>query len=267
MDYYHEAKAVTIVVPFKDGNTNDILVTSFTSVLYDGERNIVLDLGETVVDKTMTAAKQGTVVIPATANALHGDDLQEVRVLEVVLKTGDTEVEFSSVYVIEAEQSLQVMRNSFMTYETALMMSRQLVTTTDFKSATKDNQRLALAEAYSRITGLSMIYPVYSETGYIQGYRSMNAWSWLSLQASDFNSFPANFKKALRSAQLFEANYLLQDNTVAQKAAQGIQSETIGESSVTLRSGYTGTSGSTISSTAMSILGPFLDSSIKIARA
>lgn len=264
MNFHLENQIVEITVPFKDLNGAAITPTAMTAVLMDGEESEIVDFGDVVFNAAEVETK---IVIPGAMNTLQGDDLQEVRRLEVKITHAGGTFTVSHSYVIEAEQSLQIMRNSFMTYDTALMNSTQFVNMTAFASASDERRRAALVEAFRKITDLSMIYSIQDVDGDVVEERKLNRSNWSMVDADVFKTqFPTHFKRALRSAQLAEADDLLQGNVIAKKHAQGIASETIGESSVTLRHGFSSASSAGLGSTALALLSGYIDRQMKIAR-
>lgn len=264
MNFHLEGQIVEIVIPFKDLDGNAIVPTDITAALYNGEDRLLMSFGSIYFDPAEVEAK---IVLFSSLNLLEGDELQEVRRLEVQMTHADGIARRSHSYVIEAEQSLQIMRNSFMTYDTALMMSSGFVNLTAFVGDTDERRKAGLVEAYRRITSLAMIYNVLDQMGKSEGEHRIAAGTWHYLTAEDFQKMPSHFKRSLRSAQLAEADEILQGNVVARKHAQGIASETIGESSVTLRAGFAGSGGNSLSSAALAHLSGYLDSTVHIGRA
>lgn len=263
MNFYIEGKIVNIVIPFKDHNGNGVIPTAMSAVLYDGE-NVVIETFATIAfDVSQTST---TLVIPGVLNMLS-DDEEEVRRLVVKVTHTDGEFSVSKAYAIEPEQSLRVMVNSFMTKETANMMASRSVSLTTLVNETDTRKVFALVEAYNRITLHSMNVKWTDDLGKVTGEALITSDTWVHLTQENFMEFPVHFRKALRSAQLAEADELLQGNVIARKHAQGIVSETIGESSVTLREGFVGIGSSSLSAAAMSILSGYLTSSISLGRA
>jgi hypothetical protein len=265
MNFHPENQIVEIVVPFQDLNGAAIVPTDITAALYNGEDGLVMSFGAVAFDPLGVETR---IILPGALNALEGDELQEVRRLDVRITHAAGTVLRSHVYAIEAEQSLQIMRNSFMTFGTAQMMASQLVNLVAFNAETEARQRAALVEAYRRLTNLAMIYAIVDADGRTTSEHRLTPLTWHYIDADAFQTgFPSHFKRALRAAQLAEADELLQGNVIAQKHAQGIASETIGESSVTLRAGFTGASDAGISASALALLSGYIDRSISIGRA
>lgn len=265
MNFYPEFQIVNIIIPFENPNGETVVPTAIVAVLLDGEERVILDYGNIVFDG---AGSEVSVIIPGAHNTLQGDELQEVRRLAVEITHAGGSFSRSHAYVIEAEQSLQIMRNSFMTYDTALMMSSQFVNMTAFVNATDERRKAALVEAYRRIAELPMAYTIQNAEGVVLSEHKLNRANWGITNVDAFQTqFPTSFKRALRSAQLAEADSLLQGNVISQKHAQGIVSETIGESSVTLRAGFAGAADGSLSSGALALLSGYLDRNMKIGRA
>lgn len=264
MNFYLETQIVEIKVPFTDMDGNPIIPTDITAALYDGEDSLLMSFGSVVFDP---AEVEVPVVIHGALNTLQGEELQEVRRLEVKILHAGGSVTKSHAYAIEAEQSLRIMRNSFMTYDTAIMTAGQFVNLTAFSGDTEKRQKAALAEAYTRICNLSMIYTITDIEGKVTSTYKIGAATWPELDADDFKMLPSHFKRALRAAQLAEADEVLQGNVVARKQQQGIASETIGESSVTFRNGFGGQGSVGLGATALAHLSGYLDRSVVIGRA
>lgn len=265
MNFYLESQIVEIKVPFTDANGAPIVPTDITAALYDGEDTLLMSFGSVVFNP---AEVEATVVIHGTLNTLMGEDLQEVRRLYVKLSHAGGSVIKNHAYAIEAEQSLRIMRNSFMTYDTALLTARQFVNLTTFVGESEERQKAALVEAFRRICNLSMRYTIVDEVRDLEETFQIAAASWHLIDEDAFKTqFPTHFKRALRAAQLAEADELLQGNVVARKHAQGIASETIGESSVTLRAGFSGAGSANLGSTAQTLLNGYLDRTVKLGRA
>lgn len=265
MNFHLENQIVEIVVPFLDENRSPIVPTGITAALYDGEDRLLMSWGEISFDPAEVEAR---IVIHGSLNRLQGDELEEVRRLEVRLSHAGGFVVHRHAYGIEDKHSLQIMVNSFMTLETALLTARRFVNLTAFASTTEERQVSALIEAYHRLTNLAMIYTWMDENGRVESEHRIGAGGWNFIDADAFQTgFPTHFKRALRAAQLAEADELLQGSVVARKHAQGIASETIGESSVTLRAGFTGAGSSGVSSAALAHLAGYIDSTVIIGRA
>jgi hypothetical protein len=264
MNLHPENQSVEIAIPFQDRDGAPVKPTEISARLFDGEDTFIAPLNGLAFDPVGVEVR---ITIPARLNELHGDELQEVRVLKVLITHEAGTVEVTHVYGIEAEQPLQIMENSFMTYETALMTGAGFVNLVSFNSDTDQRRRAALVEAYRRITSLAMIFSVINNQGKSEGDYRISPATWHYVTPENFASFPSHFRRALRHAQVAEADEILQGNVVARKHAQGIASETIGESSVTLREGFAGSGSTGLSAACTTILSGYLDTTIVMGRA
>jgi hypothetical protein len=264
MNHYPEMQIVEIIIPYTDPNGAQIVPTEISVVLLDGEDVPVLDFGLITFNPSAASA---SVIVPSIANALRDDELQEVRRLDIRIAHTGGFFRTSQSYVIEAQQSLQIMRNSFMTYETARMLAGQFVNLTTFTNSSDDRQRAALSEAYFRITDLPMIYSITDTPDVVGRSYRISRSVWKTISADAFRTqFPTHFKRALRAAQLAEADDLLQGNVISKKHAQGIATETIGESSVTLRPGFASGITEGIGTAALTLLSGYIDRTMRVGR-
>lgn len=234
MKFYPADSIVEVEVAFNDLNGQPITPTSVSAVLFDGEDNEIENFGSIPFDP---AAGSVTVVVPRIYNELDSDETRAVRVLRVSIGTVGGEIIRSLPYALEAEQRLEIIVNTFQTYETAQVAMKDMVNMSGWTAANDDQRRAALVEAFRRITMMPLKYGVrdthdklnFREEHYITRE------DWIGMSAEDFKKLPDHFRQALRRAQLIEANELLQGDAVARKRRAGIVSETIGESSMTIR--------------------------------
>lgn len=265
MNFYPETQIVEIKVPFVTPGGAAISPTNITARLYDGEDVLLADFGSVPFDG---AGVEASVVIVGSLNTLQGEDLEEIRRLEVMVSHAGGLFTLRHVWAIEAEQSLQIMRNSFMTHETALLSARSFVNLNAFTGSTPDRQKAALIEAYRRICNLSLAYRVVEEDQRTESTFRIPSMMWSEVSADAFQTqFPRHFRQALRAAQLAEADDLLQGNVVTRKQQQGIASETIGESSMTFQRGFSKWGSFSVGATALAHLSGYIDRSVHIGRA
>jgi hypothetical protein len=264
MNFYPETQIVEVVLPFVDSNGNAINPAEISAHLYDGEDEVLMVYDAVPFDPVGVEAK---LVIHSALNTLRGDELSEIRRVEFKVAHAGGKFTVSKTYVVEAEQSLQIMRNSFMTYDTAILTSSGLVNVSAFNGAPDDRKKAALVEAFRRICGLSMVYSILNADGVACATHKISADVWDLITKDTFiTQFPSAFRRALRHAQIAEADELLQGNVLTRKLAQGIASETIGESSVTFRDGIGSGAGAGVSPITLSILSGFIDRTIVIGR-
>jgi hypothetical protein len=103
-----------------------------------------------------------------------------------------------------------------------------------FDAAPKAQRTAAMIEAHRRILRVAFQIPqAYDISNIAFGSRRVPL---SRLTEDDFRRLPDGFRRAVKRAQLIEANSLLEINTVDQKRREGVVSETIGEASMFLNS-------------------------------
>jgi hypothetical protein len=245
LKFYPEDYIVEVVVKFTDLNGAAVTPTAVSAVLYDGNDTEVVDFGSLPFD---ASEGQKSISIPKEFNRLADGENRAARILRVGIETEQGTIPRSFSYAIESDQRLVLLTNTFVTLEAAEFMALDTPNVTGWNVASDDQKLAALTEAYRRLTRIPMRFPTYAPG---TGFDSFNTIAprelleetvierdmWDDITGEQFNDFPIAFKKAVRRAQFVEANELLQGDNVAKKHRQGIVTETIGESSVTLRDG------------------------------
>lgn len=263
MNVYPEHSSVPYTVAFTDDAGQAVSPTHVTIVLKDGDEEPMVVLHDGAPD---AGAVSHAGVIAAEHNVSDGEGELTARLISVTLTLAGGRILTKQIlYGIEPVEKLVVCRNSFQTYVRAVMEGSQMVNLVAFNSEeTPARQVAALIEAYDRIINIPLIYNLrINERTHTH---RLNGESWDEMTQEAFEQqLPMRLRRALRQAQIMEADMILQGNVLARKHAEGIQSETIGESSVTLRAGMA--TNRTISNFTMSVLAPFLDSTVRIGRA
>ena len=239
MNIYPEDYIVSVDVGFTDLNGEQITPTLVTAALYDGDDQLVVDFGEIVFEAGDT---QVTISVPAQYNALAVGERSAARILRVALTTEEGVVRRSTSYLIEGEFRLAIMENSFMTVEAAELLARDMPNLSGWAAASSDARHAALIEAYRRLTRIPMRFVVADPTATVQPSSDLYneetiilRSAWPDIDETEFLGWPLFFRRALRQAQLAEANELLEGDIITKRMRAGIISETIGESSVMIR--------------------------------
>jgi hypothetical protein len=236
MNFYPEAFIVELTVPFTDLNDSPITPTALRAKLFDGEDTLLEDFG--TIDISGVSG-QKTITIASIYNELTDDEIRQARVVKIELDTPSGTIFKRHSYVVEAEQTLEIMTNTFQTFETAQITAANYVNLSAWTSSDETRQRAALSEAYGRICSIPMKYCPRDDLGQntLSSEQHITRAGWLDVSKDAFSALPTHFRKALRAAQLLEANELLAGDSAGRRHRAGIVTETIGESSVTLRSG------------------------------
>lgn len=263
MKFYPENFNVEVIVGFTDLNGQVVTPTAVSAALHDGEDELIVDFGSLPFDP---AEGSKSIIIPPAFNLLEDGELRSARILRVALQTDAGTIRRSHSYVIEAEQRLVVMTNTFQTYEAAEIAALDVPNVSGWNVATEDRRKAALVEAFQRLTSIPMKYAHRDHENRLrmEAETIIERDQWEEVTAELFAEFPTHFKKALRKAQFIEANELLQGDAATKKHRAGIITETIGESSVTLRGGRVDYG---VSTQTLSALAGYIYFNMRIARA
>lgn len=263
MNFYPEGYIVNVTVPFTDLNGTSVTPTAMRAALYDGDDQLIADMGSLAITP---ADGQREVTILAQLNDLPEGAVRAARVLRVELDTASGTIHKSLTYVIEAEQTVRLLVNSFQGYGAAEVRAMDFVNLTGWAASDETRRRAALVEAYKRLIQLPMVYYPRDEMGApitTLPYK-LDRDIWLTMTPTAFNALPPHFREALRNAQVLEASEILTGDGLARKQRAGIISETIGESSVTLNKAVANFG---LSTPALAALSGYIDTTVRITRA
>lgn len=264
MQLYPADYQVTVNVLFTDLNGTAVTPVEVRAKLYDGEDQVVEDLG---IISFAPGATNVDIVILGDFNALEAGELAAVRVLRVEIETAAGIIRRAHSYAIEGEFRLALMVNSFQSVEAAELTARDLPNITSWAIADAEQRQAALITAYARLTRIPMKYDIPLETGAIrhpEDFYVILPRDWVEFTEAEFLELPADFRRALRRAQVIEANDLLVGDDAKAKQRMGILSETIGESSMMFKSG---TLDMSVSREALKALSGYVYYNFRIARA
>lgn len=246
MKLYPENYDVEVEVAFSDLNNAPIVVTEIRAALYDGDDQVIVDFGSLPFDSADTSK---SITVPASFNVLGEGELSAARILRVTLQTAAGAIRRSHGYIIEGESRLELLNNTFVTLEASEALARDMPELKAWRSASDEQRAAALINAFTRlkriqlrVTYPSRINATHSETLDRDGYECMMEtilWPgiWDELTVDDFLDLPRDFRRALRMAQISEANEILTDDPIQSRHRAGVISETVGESSMMLRGG------------------------------
>lgn len=205
--------------------------TSYTWRVIDQNENLVTDGSPT----PMAGESEVVISVAAIANTLSENELRSLRSVEVIFTTPAGAVLASDQYIVEAEKTLVVNVNTFQTYGEATLGAYELFGLQGWNIATKQDREMALVAARRNIAELRFRYQFDAYQDVIDS--SVGVSDLTLISQSRWDALPADFKQALKRAQILEADFLLTggENAVDVKRRLGIISETIGESSMFLR--------------------------------
>jgi hypothetical protein len=130
-------------------------------------------------------------------------------------------------------------------------MARDMPSLKSWAAADDDTKAAALINAYSKLSRVQLRYEK-PRAGFEVATTSrpwppgrdicdhdvvIRPGAWAHITKDDFLAMPDGFRKAVRAAQLIEANEIMTDSPFEQRHRAGVISETVGESSIMLRGG------------------------------
>ncbi|AMB48267.1 hypothetical protein [Methylobacterium sp. AMS5] len=231
-------EAYIVLVPLENGSGEKISPTGITYTVVDDEGRVVLD----PVFVSEIPENEIAIEIPAAANTLPAGLAMAARTLEIEFDTARGTVRKDETWLVRAALQLQPLKNSFQSLAGAELTAAQMVKLDAFARATKETKQSALLEAYQRLTRLGYFVREDAEE---EGWRDrIVGCSWRVtprefpvMTEERWAEFPDRFKKALRRAQVVEANAILMPGQPSDFRRQGLLSRTVGESSAMFRSG------------------------------
>lgn len=258
-------QAITLPIAFVDGQGAPVTPVAVTAHVVDG-------FDQTVHTVTGLNAASTSVTIPGTANIIDPGLVQEFRELVTFYTVGLETFSQRVPYTIQAVQLLEVMVNSFQSFGAAEILAGQLVNAVGWLTADLNRRRIALAEAYERITRLNFqvdtierLSPFdYDLTPDLTTVLTIDREQWLAMTSVQMAGLPARFRRQLCLAQVVEANELLQGDETLKRHRSGIKAEVIGESSTTFNTGFVDYG---VSRPTLAVLTGYLHFNARIARA
>ena len=257
---YPENVAVTLSVPFL---SEDGTALTPTTLAYR-----VLDETGTELQASQSLAVPGgsptavSVTVPGPVNVLPTyvpptglydpatPVLRSMRVIELAMTTAAGVFTTNAYYIVAKNVTgqLQVLVNSFQTYETALLEVTQMPALDGWNAATRQDRAGALIESYFRLTKLGYRIPMNAwgdspPAGFslvipsVQGDWVISPRLWPILNESSYDRYPDHFRLSMRRAQIAESNVILTGDPVDERRREGVMSESVGESSMMFRPG------------------------------
>jgi len=229
-------------IPVTDEAGAHIDATSASWELFD-ERGVTIDAG--AVADFDASSPTVTFEIEAASLALPNGAQSAGREIVVYLTTSGGQHEVRDYFLITSPQPLALMQNSFITYPEALAIRTEFASLPGWDGNERTRQCAALAQAFRSLCRMAYKVPGYNGTIDNQdkaywGVGSDQGLFWdrggrrvrvSTLTAEEFDGLPEPFRRALKRAQIAEANVLLGGDPVGDKRKAGIISETVGESS------------------------------------
>lgn len=184
-----------------------------------------------------------TLAIPGAQNTLAAGVHRGLRLVRLRYQSSDNFAgwrEVESLYdVIGAAGELVVQVNSFVTYNEALLLAREMADTEGFDAALREARVATLAEAWRPLVRLNYDLPDdYNRImSRVTDFPGADPGDLADMTAAEFLSLDPLFVAAIKRAQVAEAIERLGGRSVANARSKGLLSSSIGEVSQMYRSG------------------------------
>jgi predicted regulator of amino acid metabolism with ACT domain len=219
---------VSVTVQCKDVAGNPLSATAAEYDLLDANGNVIVS--DTAVPGFTPGNTSATVQVTALQNSLEAGEKRDMRVVRVTFTTTSGTVQGTERYMITAEETLEVMFNTFQTYDHAELIAAEMTGLNVWHVKTEAQKRAALADAFYGLSKLRFRIPNTVGQDRVN-YPDDVITNIRELTVSEFNALEEKFLQALKRAQVAEADSLLENNQTDEMRRRGIISYTIGETS------------------------------------
>lgn len=251
LEVYLGNTEVTVTVDLVDemGNALNVNSVDYRVVDQDNTERVA----RTSVENFSAGDTQVTIVVGQAQNVMAAESTREVRSVELYCTTDAGTVGFSRSYGLELIDPLKVGLNTFQSFAMAQLTAMDIPNLSAWHAATEQEKVRALIDAREHIVQLnfnllnsnvnfsqdSLSY--VPEGSFQSAYVARNSLFLFNgnlnlLNESQFNQLPERFKKALRQAQVVEADAIMGLGTDESKRASAIIEEKIGETTTKFRS-------------------------------
>lgn len=205
--------------------------TALRRRVLDEEGNLIADWAAVTLPDA--GVEEVTVETGAPLNTLVPPQLRGIRIVELEITTAASTTVVEVAYQLEASLLLVPGINSFQTYYQAVLEAQTYSDTTMqgwVQNTDKEARERALSEAFTRIRLMPVVIDWESDQSIIRDVYS-DPPRLRDLTSELILRLDKRLAKALKQAQLLEANHVLTDDQFGAARAAGIQSMTVGESS------------------------------------
>lgn len=241
---YLQGTEVRLVIPLVDRDGNSLDASSISYIVSDETDAVVI--AETPVTSYLAGQDVVTITIPAQYNTIdtmtNPGQYRGMRQVQVKAIVNDNTISLMSYYAIAMTETLIVGVNSFQTLVQAELTAMEIPNLFGWATAFEADKIAAMAEARTHIASLTFrspfdltsdptnidyvpagVYPNLPGAGILVFSGDI---SYLNPQ--QLAALPPRFQKALRQAQVAEADDILAGANTVSKRADGLILETIG---------------------------------------
>jgi len=234
-------QSATLTLEMTDANDQAVVASAVIWQILDEDGEVIA--GATVDD---FVAGSGTVTFTIEPQHLELPQGEAHAGREILLTatTDNGDVEIRDYFVLVGSQPLIRYGNTLLTYPEALAKRRDFGPTLDGWDGADEKARIgAMVHAHANLSRIAYFVRQLPSSGNVRDYAAYGTGDGdclfevvrkihlSTMTAPKFAELPADFKKAIKRAQLIEADVLLGGDLVGRVRQDGIISETIGESS------------------------------------
>lgn len=234
--------ALTIDLVDASDNTLNVNAVSYRVVNQDGTELVA----QGPVSGFTAGDFQVTVTVPAASNQLATGSTREIRTVELICAMDTGTIGINKSYGIEALDPLAIPTNSFQSFPMAEMTAMNIPNIAAYNAASEADKIQALMDAREHIVQLNFNLLnsnvnfgqdqlAYVPEGQFQSsYVARNSLFIFNgnlaiLNSTQYAALPEKFKRALRQAQIVEANAILGGEGDESRRTAGITEDQIGE--------------------------------------
>lgn len=217
-----------------------VLAPNFLSFRVLNEADLELQAWTPVA---LPTTSEVVVVVLAALTGLVPPALRAIRTVELEVVTSSGTVMLSQSIMVQGSTALALGANTFQTYTEALLLSEDYVPDqiSGWVGFQREDREKAMIEAFGRIL-LLPIQPYFESNqslltqsgSFVKnfGYGLLR-----NMRPEQVSGLQPNLLKALKKAQLLEANEILNNDPAVNARRSGITSLTVGESTTIFRQG------------------------------
>lgn len=231
MQSYLAGNPVTMTMALTDESGEVYSATAVEYSVLDG--NGLVLVARTPLTTYVAGETEAVVEVGSTHNALSGVS-PESRTVRLYVETATGTVLIEDHYRIAPETLLTIPDTSFQSVGSALLEASNMVNIEAFNSASTSDKIKALIQARHNIASL-YFGVIHSDTWQTRVTLDDEVGDLNDYDSASFASLDEDFLRALKRAQVIEADFLLSygSDSMQAKLDMGLTSETIGESSQT----------------------------------
>jgi hypothetical protein len=245
LDVFLVNTEVTLAIDLVDDAGNALTVDSVAYRVVDQDG--VVKVAQTNLTTFTAGDPQATVIVAASVNQMALGNTREIRSVELICDTESGTIGFAKTYGLETLAPLVTGANSFQTFPMAELTAMDMPNLDGWESASEQSKVRALIDAREHICQLNFNLlnsnanfgqdqlAYVPEGQYQSSYVAQNSLFIFNgdlgiLNETQYAALPDRFKKALRQAQVAEANAILGGDSNESRRQSGIIEDEIGES-------------------------------------